>query len=163
MNMIIPLIIALFSFRTSAQEQLIVEKMKMSYEVKNSSIIISLSAPTEGWLLVGFNDKNDIVGSDLKMVRVRNGKIEAEDRFVKGLGDYPPDLQQGGKEDIQIENGYESNGKTNVTFSIPLQSADKKDFQHQLGEYFWLVMAYSIEDDFEHHSFMRKHLKFQFK
>ena len=137
--------------------------MKMDYKIEDNEMTITLAAPTEGWLAVGFNDKNDIVHSDLLMFAIKDEQIIAEDRYVKGFRDYPIDEEQGGTTNIEVIKGKETKKGTTVTFKIPLQSGDEKDFQHQANKDVWLILAYSTSDDFQHHSVMRKHRKVRLK
>ncbi len=131
--------------------------MSFEYVVENDSVWVEIKALTYGWLAVGFNDKNEIVGSDLKMFCVKDGHLEAEDQFVRGFQLHPADSKIGGTNNIRRLKGWESEEGTRITFKIPLVSKDEYDYSHQLGANFWLILAYSIDDDFEHHSIMRKH------
>ena len=133
--------------------------MDCQYEIVGTDLIISLSAPTNGWLAIGFNDENNIVGSDLIMMCVKFGKVQFEDQYVKGTGDNPLDTSLGGQSNIEILAFSEANGQTNISLKRPLVTKDKFDFKHQTDKDFWLILAYSVSDDFDHHSIMRKHAK----
>ena len=145
----------------SAQGPIQVGSMIFDYEIQNDSVQIELKAPTRGWVGIGFNDKNAIIGSDLLLFSVRNGKTISADQYVRGPQDHPDDNVLGGRCDIQVLSGQEVNGWTTVQFKIPLNSGDQFDFEHDFEKETWLIMAYSREDDFTHHSMMRKHLKFK--
>ena len=41
-----------------------------------------------------------------------------------------------------------------------MNSKDSNDFVHELGKEAWLILAYSVDDDFGHHSRVRKHIPF---
>ncbi len=134
--------------------------MRMDYEIVNDSIIISLNAPTTGWIGIGFNDENNIVGSDLLLFHVVDGKPEGIDMHVQGIGDPRQDTDLGGITSFTLLHGKEANRNTEVRFSIPIKSQDQYDFQHTLSKSFWLILAYSAYDDFDHHSIMRRHIPF---
>lgn len=138
-------------------------KMDCIYELKNGQLQITLSAPTEGWLAVGFNNQNSIEGADLLMFCVKGTEVIFEDQFVHAVGKYPEDRLCGGESNIRMESAAEEPGRTVVKFSVPLNSGDKLDFVHQVGQDFWLILAYSVSDDFDHHSIMRKHIKTRWK
>ena len=110
--------------------------------------------------LSGQNQENNIVKSDLLLVHVVNDKVEALDMYVLGFGNPKEDETIGGSMDIRMLAGEEKNGQTKVTFKIPIASKDQYDFSHKIGQQFWLILAYSMEDDFGHHSRMRKHVLF---
>jgi hypothetical protein len=112
-------------------------------------------------LAVGFHHRNDIVGSDLLQFRVVNGRAEGEDQFVLGPGNHPPDSQIGGEDNLRLLSGTESAEQTCIRFKLPLQSGDERDFAHDPTQSGWLILAWSVSDDFGHHSRFRQHLRFQ--
>lgn len=147
-----------------AQRDLLeINGMQLTYQLENDSIEITLSAPTKGWVGIGFNRENNIVGGDLLLFHYVNGKVEAKDLFVKGFGDPRDDKQLGGNKSVVILEGEESSHETTVKFKLALDSQDPYDFKHERGNDFWLIMAYSTHDDFDHHSRMRKHLLYRFE
>ena len=127
--------------------------------IENNSILIKIKAPTKGWLAVGFNDKNEIVGSDLKMFRVKNDQLDCEDQFVIGIQSHPNDEGLQGKKNIKLLKGQETNEGTSVIFKIPMTSNDLFDFSHEIDQNFWLILVYSASDDFSHHSVIREHFQ----
>ena len=149
----------LLFFAATAQNVIQAGKMVFEYQMENDSLAINIKAPTKGWLGVGFNAKNDIVGSDLLQFSVRNKKAICSDQFVVGFQDHPEDAVLGGSSNISLLDAQEKNGWTSISFKIPLYSGDRFDFQHQSGKDCWLILAYSLDDDFNHHSVMRKHVK----
>ncbi|MDW3191454.1 MAG: DOMON domain-containing protein [Cytophagales bacterium] len=160
------LILALFTAPFFLPEQrgpVHVGGMHMSYEITNDSVTISLSAPTTGWVGIGFNQENNILESDLLLFHVIEGKASGLDLFVKGIGDPRKDTDLNGHTSFRMLEGKEENGQTEVQFRIALDSQDPNDYQHTLSESFWLILAYSAHDDFEHHSLMRRHVPFVFE
>ncbi|WP_435623536.1 DOMON domain-containing protein [Flagellimonas sp.] len=137
-----------------------VSDISFTYDVVRDSLVCKLEAPTNGWVGVGFNNKNSIVGSDLLLFNIIAGTASCTDLFVKGVGNPVQDEKNGGKNTITILDGAERNTYTSITFSIPLDSGDRNDFVHQLDGQAWLILAYSVDDDFEHHSRVRKHIPF---
>lgn len=138
-------------------------RMECYYEIQQDRLHFHLTAPTEGWLAVGFNDENNIVGADLLMFSIKGDSVQFEDQFVLAAGKHPEDKACGGESNIIVESAKEASGRTSVAFSIPLNSGDKLDFIHRVGQDFWLILAYSVSDDFDHHSIMRKHAKIRLK
>lgn len=158
------LLCSILTIPLSAQQ--IVKAGKMTFSahwLDDQTIEISLEAPTQGWLAVGFNQKNNILNSDLIMLRVKGGKVEGEDQFVTDFQKHPKDTSLGGSRDIKVISGVETTKGTSITLQIPAQSADTYDFIHQKQKDFWLILAYSVDDDFDHHSIMRKHFLFQWE
>ncbi|MEL6484716.1 MAG: DOMON domain-containing protein, partial [Bacteroidota bacterium] len=139
-----------------AQQSVEASGIVFQYEVQNDSLHAVLNARTKGWVGVGFNSKNSIVGSDLLLFHVRGKQVKDTDLFVKGAGNPVKDSENGGKNTISIKKGTEDGGYTKIHFSIPLDSGDPNDFVHVLGQKAWLILAYSVSDDFDHHSRVRK-------
>ena len=153
----------LFSFGLNAQKEIVVKGMKLSYEIIDETIEIELNAPTNGWVGVGFNDQNSIVKSDLLLFHVIGNKVKAKDMYVVGFGDPQEDLMMGGTMDVKDLEGKEINNTTQIKFKLPFPSQDSFDFKHRKGKEFWLILAYSTHDEFDHHSRMRQHVLFEFK
>lgn len=145
-----------------AQGEVTVNDMKFRYEIQAKVIEITLEAPTLGWVGVGFNDRNSIEKSDLLLFHVIDDQVESLDMHVIGFGNPKKDQSLGGTNDIKVLSGKEEGQSTSVTFSLPFPSKDTFDFQHQLDKEFWLILAYSTHDEFDHHSRMRKHILFSF-
>lgn len=137
--------------------------MRMDYEIANDSVTISLKAPTTGWVGIGFNDENNIVGSDLLLFHVVNGHAEGKDMYVKGIGDPREDIDLQGSPSFALLHGKEENRNTQIQFRIPLNNEERSDFKHALSKPFWLILAYSTHDEFDHHSIMRRHIPFIFE
>lgn len=131
-----------------------------TYKVEGEYLDCSLKAPTTGWIGVGFNQKNTIVGSDLLLFNVVQGKVSCTDLFIQGIGNPVEDALNGGGNTISLLDGREEGSTTQVHFSIPLNSGDVNDFVHKIGQEAWLILAYSVADDFSHHSRVRKHIPF---
>ncbi len=144
------------------QKKVTIKDMQFSYELKGTTVEIELNAPTLGWVGVGFNDHNSIVNSDLYLLRVKKSKVEGLDMFVVSAGNPKEDIELRGSNNIEVIEGSESSGSTRIKFSVPMDSKDPNDYKHKLNQDFWLILAYSQSDDFDHHSIMRKHIKYRF-
>lgn len=142
------------------QQTTTVSSISFTYTLAGTNLECTLKAPTNGWVGVGFNKKNTIVDSDLLLFHVVNGKAASIDMYVKGFGNPVKDTQLGGRNSISILDGTEDKHSTTIRFSIPLNSGDPNDFVHEIGKEFWLILAYSVDDDFSHHSRVRKHILF---
>lgn len=143
-----------------AQQTLELNQMKFSVTLHEKEIEIQLEAPTQGWVGVGFNYQNSIVKSDLYLFHVIDNKVEGVDMHVVGFGNPKLDQEIGGTDDIRALQGKEVNGRTRVQFRLPWPTSDTYDYRHQLDKPFWLILAYSAHDDFNHHSRMREHVQF---
>ena len=154
--------IFIFRFAGLYGQQIVhVAGMKFSYSIEERQLICKLEAPTNGWVGVGFNKQNSIEGSDLLLFNIVKGKPTYTDLFVKRAGNPKKDIDLGGENSIRLIDSQENENNTMVHFSVPINSDDPYDFAHKIGESFWLILAYSVEDEFEHHSRVRKHIPFK--
>lgn len=136
-----------------------VNGMTVDWEHRKGRVFFTLSAPTEGWLVLGFNDKDDISGTNLLFGRVQSGKVEVADHYTIAAGNHKPTEKVGGVAVFQDVSGEEKAGKTTVSFSMPVKAADAFHFDLTEGTARWFICAFSSEDDFYHHSRMREHRK----
>lgn len=142
------------------QQTLTIQGMTFTYRVDENVLYGSLQAETKGWVGVGFNAENSIVGSDLYLFNIVNDKASGVDLYVKSAGNPLKDIELGGKSTFRILEATEGKKNTRVQFTIPLNSGDPYDFIHKVGEQYWIILAYSVADEFGHHSRVRKHLPF---
>ncbi len=129
--------------------------MLVRWKVLETTIHMEMTAPTNGWVAIGFNTKEGLSGTNLVMACVQDGKVIVEGYYTKEPGNYQPTLQLGGQNGVSNTNGVEKASFTKVTFELALHMED--GFHHELkkGEEYHLLMAYSQSDDFKHHSIMR--------
>lgn len=141
-------------------QEISVGGMDITWEYSDTNTItFTATAPDDGWVALGFNDNDDIVNSNLIMVSVQDGVIVSEEFYVIGLGDPKPIYAIGSSAQHKIIAGSENGEKTTISFTMPTVKADDRHYSLQKGDTIWLVCAYSMEDEFDHHSRMRKHVK----
>ncbi|MEM8847229.1 MAG: DOMON domain-containing protein [Bacteroidota bacterium] len=157
-NLVLVLFTVFFHSISSAQH-VTVNQMDVSWSFKDNVITFKASAPDDGWIALGFNTKDDIVGSNLIMVNVIDGTVTSEDLFVVGVGNPKPVSQLGSQSQVIEASGGESSEKTWVSFSLPTDAFDNYHMDLIKGEKIWLICAFSMEDEFDHHSRMRKHVE----
>lgn len=147
--------LSLISFKSS----ITVRDMDIRWTEETECWAFELSAPTKGWVALGFNQKNDIVQTNLIMAAVKGEKVEREDFYVVGFGNPQPVTKLGGKFAVTNVEGEEQNGHTTVRFSIPKKAIDQYHYDLKAGDEIWFICAYSRADEFDHHSTMRQHVK----
>ena len=162
MRMIIILVMSCLGSIIHAQMETSLGGMSWNCSKEGDFLIMELRAPTYGWIGVGFNSKDNIVQSDLLLFQVVDGQAKAKDLYVKGFGNPQTDDSLGGSHNIEILAYSEKDNETYIKFRRKWKTEDKYDYQLQNGEAFWLILAYSTHDEFEHHSRMRKHEKVVF-
>ncbi|MCK5154147.1 MAG: DOMON domain-containing protein, partial [Spirochaetales bacterium] len=116
------------------------------WEIVDENINIILSAPTNGWIAVGFNPSRMMKDADILIGYVKNGEVFMEDHFGSGNTKHRADTDLGGTEDITIISGSEEEDKTTIEFSIPLHSWDSNDRRLEKGEEYKVIFAYGKKD-----------------
>ncbi|MEZ4887976.1 MAG: DOMON domain-containing protein [Chitinophagales bacterium] len=128
--------------------------MKICWQINGDKVDFEVFAPTKGWVAIGFNETSQLVGNNLIMGKVENG-ITVSDRYIVGFGDHQTVESMGGTNHLSNIEGKEDNSGTTIRFSINADSLDKYHYDLLKDKPFTLLIAYSQEDDFSHHSRMR--------
>jgi len=136
-------------------------EMQVSWSHSNESIEFIMRAPTTGWVTIGFNDKDEITNAYLLMGRIVGDKAELMEHYTVSPGKYKSLLEMGESSSIQYVKGTEADHNTSITFSLPQQARNKYGKNLTKEMTYYLIMAYSVSDDFQHHSSMRTSLQVQ--
>ncbi|MEO1012075.1 MAG: DOMON domain-containing protein [Bacteroidota bacterium] len=147
------------SLAQNSDTPLYVGGMEITWHHSQDTITFTASAPDDGWIALGFHTENTIVGSNLIMIGVKGTVVTSEDFYVIGAGNPRPVDRLRSRNQIRNPSGHEDAHSTTVTFSIPTKALDKYHKNLAKGKKIWLICAYSMEDEFDHHSRMRKHVQ----
>jgi hypothetical protein len=122
--------------------------MHFLWTPREDSLDIKLEAPTKGWVSIGFNPETGrtMKGANLILGFVRAGKAEVVDHYGTMKDKHKDDDKIGGQTNISNVSGSEVNGKTEIAFTIPLDSADAKDAALSLDGDSIVLMAYGKSD-----------------
>ncbi len=114
-------------------------------------------APTQGWIAVGFNNEDRLQGTRFVIGAWGNGVFRAEEHIalvphhsrVQDLG-----LASAVKDVVgsEVQNG------TKMKFSLPHHFGDSENPRLAPDTDTNLMLAWSQQKDFDHHSFWRRHL-----
>ncbi|MBN2811330.1 DOMON domain-containing protein [Treponema zuelzerae] len=120
-----------------------------SWKIEGSSLVAELSAPTTGWISVGFGPTRIMKDADMYLFAVTpSGEVVAEDHFGTGSISHKKDVDIGGTSDVTVLSGSEKDGVTTVRFSIPLNSGDEYDAKLEAGKSVKAIFASSAKDSF---------------
>lgn len=129
--------------------------MTVKWKIEQEIILFEMEAPTDGWVAIGFNETSSLTAIYLLMGRVKNGKSEVVEHYTEKPGSYQLIVQYGVASQITNISGTESGNFTRLKFSIPVEAASRYHKELLPDSKWTLLMAYSLEDDFQHHSIMR--------
>lgn len=133
--------------------------MTITWEHKKGLIHFSMEAPTDGWVTIGFNESKNISGAYLLMGHVINDIPEVVEYYTISPANYKPIIKLGVPPQVREITGNQSAQKTVLSFALPVDSKLKYTKNLGKGNEYNMIIAYSQEDDFQHHSIMRTSIK----
>ena len=84
--------------------------MEVSWEFNKDSVTFEMSAPTNGWVTVGFNSNEGMAGCYLLMGRIENDTVQVVEHYTQRPGEYAPISKYDVKPKVSSTSGFE-NGK----------------------------------------------------
>lgn len=145
-------ILILILFMMHAEKSLKTEGFTLEWTHISGGVEFSLTAPTTGWVAVGFTEGQSIVDTNLIQGCVEKGKVIVQDQFVTGFGEHPPVEALAVQSRISQIKGLEKNGSTTISFVIEKEKLDNLHYNLAEGKEINVWLAYSVSDDFDHHS-----------
>ncbi len=124
--------------------------VEFSLSTNDTVLEISISAPTTGWVAVGFEPTRAMKDADIVIGYIENGEIFLRDDFGDGFTTHTSDVELGGSDDVTVISGEESSGNTQILFSITLGSNDEFDKFLEVGKTVKVLLAYGPDDDRRH-------------
>ncbi len=123
--------------------------MKFYWLVDPDTIHCVVTAPTTGWVGIGFDPENIMQGANFIVGYVQNDSIGfLRDDWGETPTVHTSDLSNGGSDDLYNFGGLEQNGETIIYFSMPLNSGDVYDKQLIWNDNYPLILAYGNDDSF---------------
>ncbi len=113
-------------------------------------LLVTLTAPTTGWVAVGFQPTAFMKDANLIIGYVDSGTPHLRDDFGTGQVTHASDVSLGGTDDASLLSGNESEGETVLEFRMPLNSGDAYDAVLSMGDSHTFIFAYGADgaDDF---------------
>ena len=135
------------------QHTLTVDQMNFSWNVNADTLAVRLSAPTTGWVAIGFNPTDMMKDANIIIGYVKDGKVEISDDFASGQTTHIPDDKRGGTSNVTVVGGNETGNTTTLEFTLPLNSGDANDGVINPTADTKIMLAYGPDRD----SFKMKH------
>lgn len=125
-----------------------VRDMRFFWTAQGDSIDVKLSAPTNGWMGVGFNPDvpENMKGANFIIGYVKGGKVEVFDHYGTEKNKHKEDETIEGKSDLSNVSGSELDGQTVLEFSVPLDSGDATDKPVSVQGDTIVLLAYGRSD-----------------
>jgi hypothetical protein len=144
---LVPLLLTGNLFAAGYQHSLTVDKMTFDWSIEGENIAIKLSAPTKGWVGIGFHPIEQMKDANIIIGFVKDGKVEIEDDFGNQPTIHTADVRRGGKNDVTVIGGSETGNTTTLEFSIPLRSDDPNDGIIEPSGDIVVILAYGPDRD----------------
>jgi len=124
-----------------------VRDMRFLWTLQQDSIDIKLVAPTKGWIGIGFNPETpeNMKGANFIIGYVKGGEAQAFDHFGTTKNKHKDDEKLEGTADFSNLSGSEQDGRTELEFTVPLDSGDAQDGALNLEENI-VLLAYGRSD-----------------
>lgn len=136
--------------------------MQVQWKWEEDFLCVQVFAPKDGWVAIGLNSKSGLTGTNLIMGSVKNNNVKIEDRYVLKPGNHQAIESLGGGDILIEKRGTEDERGTTIFFEIPTQPNDEFHQNIKKGKEYFMLLAYSSDDDFGHHSMMRTEVKIIF-
>jgi len=132
----------------SAMQEVRSGSMTVAWQVRGESLYIRISAPTTGWVAVGFEPSRMMKDADIYIGYVgSDGTAVLEDHFADKLTGHKADTALGGKSDTSQVSGTEQGGVTTLEFLRPLNSGDSLDKALVPGQEYTMITAFGTRDN----------------
>lgn len=123
------------------------EGITIRWRVEDKSLRVILDSPLSGWVACGFDPSFMMKGANFIIGYVDNGKVYISDEYGTGLMSHKPDTELGGTSDVTEASGAMIDGKTEISFVIPLDSKDKYDKPLVPGKTYKVLLAAGTKRD----------------
>ena len=121
---------------------LVEDSWEFSWQFTDDEIVFSLSAPTTGWVGIGFNPSRMMQGANYILAYVDGDDVYIRDDYGTGPTSHASDESLGGSNDVRLIEASELNGITQVIFALPITASDEFDNNFIQGETFKILLAY---------------------
>lgn len=118
----------------------------LRWRVVESDLEVEVTAPTTGWVGVGFDPGNMMGGANIIMGYVADGEVTISDQYGSGRTRHQPDTELGGASSVTDVGGTERFGRTTLSFTIPLDSGEETDNPLTPGNTHTVMMAHGPDD-----------------
>ncbi len=120
------------------------------WKVVGVDLEVILSAPTAGWVAVGFDPTTRMKDANIIIGYVSGGVATVRDDYAHLATDHQADTAAGagGVDNLTAVSGTESGGVTEIRFTIPLNSGDIRDRPLTQGNPHKVILAYGAKDNF---------------
>lgn len=131
------------------------DPMSFAWRHDQAHLIGALTAPTAGWIAVGFNAAADLAGTIFVMAHVAGASPRVELHRAR-VPDHVK-IALASAADLTIEDAAHARGESRLRFRLAHAACAALGAPIDAGAATHLMLAFSDSADFEHHSAFRIH------
>jgi hypothetical protein len=128
---------------------------RFAWQVGGDALSVRISAPTTGWVAVGFEPSRAMRDADMRLGFIADGTATMEDHFGTSAVTHEADTALGGSNDLSNVSGTEDDERTTLSFTMPLETGDEYDAALDPGSEVVLIYAYGADGE---DNYSRKHV-----
>jgi DOMON domain len=129
--------------------------MFVSWDFLDDEIIFSVRYPGQGWAAIGFNTQDSLAQTNLVMMAPGKGAARISDRTILRPGEHVAVTVAGGRNHARLLAYAQEKNHSVVRLAIRTSPDDALHFSLHKGSRIYLLIAWSHEQDFAHHSAFR--------
>lgn len=118
------------------------ESWGFSWRFLDNEIEFTVTAPTTGWVGIGFNPSRMMKDAQYILGYVADGQLYVRDDYGTGNTTHAPDGSVGGDQHVRPVSGKEDGGVTTIIFALPLEAQDAFDTDFTKGNTYKVLLAY---------------------
>ncbi|MEM6312306.1 MAG: DOMON domain-containing protein [Pseudomonadota bacterium] len=141
----------------SAQREIELDGTQFAFWQGQGRLHARFTAPTDGWLAAGFNNDQRLEQTRFVIGAMRAGGFYAEEHIAVGPG-HPTVQSLGFAPAVTDVVGEIWSNRSTMAFSLPHVFPDTPNPRLTPGTTTYLMLAWSQDTDFQHHSAWRRHL-----
>lgn len=125
-----------------------VNNIRFEWDVVSNEVVMTVEAPTTGWVSVGWGAAVKMKDADFVIGYVTNGSYGVlEDHFGVSPTGHRLDTDLGGRVNVRLLEAQEKDGKTRIVFVRSLVTKDAYDKDLVLDKPFDVILAYGRFDN----------------
>lgn len=118
-----------------------INRITLTWKPEGENLNVTIRAPTNGWVAVGFDPSIAMMDANIIIGYVKGDQVFIRDDYGSTLTSHKADVDGGGRDNVTNKRGKEEEGATEIGFTIPLDSGDKRDRKLVVGRRYKVLLA----------------------
>jgi len=131
---------------TDGTKQLVQDGYTLGWKVHDGAIDVRVTYATNGWVGFGIGKTGTMEGSHIILGFALDGAATVADHFGYAHDRHGPQDKVGGKDSLTARDAQFADGKTTISFTMPLNTGNPKDPVLVEGESYKVILANGGDD-----------------